>query len=105
MVEGAVTARRIHARAVEILVAHGDIELAGAVPIGGRWALRAPAGRARISIDRTPIALTLRAGGGIHAPAFTVAGQDSPRELTLQKPGSARLIDAQVSGRLELLAP
>jgi hypothetical protein len=101
VVEGGVTARRIRARAVELQVAHGDIELGGAMPLGGRWALRAPAGKARVRVEQVPMSmsLSLHAGGGITAPNVPAGAKD----YAVSRPGSARLVDAQVSGPLELV--
>ena len=103
LVEGAVTGRRIRARAVEIVVAHGDIELGGAMPIGGRWALRAPVGRARVQLDRVSMSLVLHAERGITAPSLFAKGTAPAKDLRLAKPGSARLLDVQVAGELELV--
>jgi hypothetical protein len=104
VVEGAVTARRIRARAVEIVVARGDIELLGAMPLGGRWSLRAPAGKGRVVVERAVMSLMLEAGGGLKAPSLVLRGQAQPsRSLRLDRPGSARLIDARVGGTLELV--
>jgi hypothetical protein len=102
LVEGAVTARRVRARAVELVVASGDIELAGAIPLGGRWALRAPAGRARVRVSHEPMSLSLHADGGITVPGQSPSSQPPQHDLRLSRPGSARLIDAQVGGTLEL---
>jgi hypothetical protein len=101
LVEGAVTARRIRARAVELATAQGNVELAGAMPIGARWALRAPAGQGRVRLDREPASLMIRATGGIRATGVTAG----TRELRVDRPGAARLVDVQVSGELELVQP
>ena len=104
VVDGAVTARRIRARAVEIVVARGDVELLGAMPLGARWALRAPAGKGRVVVERTVMSLILEAGSGLRAPALLLRGQPpQARSLRLERPGSARLIDARVGGTLELV--
>jgi len=101
LVDGVITARRIRARAVELATARGDIELIGAMPIGARWALRAPRGKGRVHIEREPTALILHADGGITGPGVPAGAHD----FKLARPGAARLVDVQVSGELVLLQP
>ncbi len=110
IVEGAITARRINARAVELVIARGDIELSGAIPLGGRWALRAPGGNARVVLDPAALSFALRAMRGIRGTLVRDSrapgeGRGPLRELRVDRPGVARLVDAQVSGELELSLP
>jgi hypothetical protein len=102
IVEGAVTARRIRSGAVEVVVARGDVQFGGAMPVGARWIVRAPAGNIRLLLDTAAVSLSLRANGQLRVPASVRAGLQQ-HELHLARPGSARLVDAQASGDLELI--
>jgi hypothetical protein len=102
IVEGSVTARRIRSGAVEIVVAHGDVQIGGTMPTGARWIARAPAGSVRLVLDSAAVSLSLRANGQLRVPASVHAGLPV-HELHLTRPGSARLIDAQASSDLELI--
>ncbi|MEO6954956.1 MAG: hypothetical protein ABI321_24365 [Polyangia bacterium] len=97
VVSGPVAARRIHSRVVEIVAAHGDIQLAGGLPLGGRWVLRAPTGSARITLEGVPMSLVLHAGRRLDASM--VHGE---HVWKLDRPGSARLLEADVGQDLEL---
>jgi hypothetical protein len=102
VVEGAVVARRIRSGAVEIVVVRGDIDLGGAMPAGARWIARAPGGSVRLTLDNAMVSLSLRANGQLKVPA-SVRAALQPHELHLDRPGSARLVDAQASSDLELI--
>ena len=97
VVSGPVAARRIHSRVVEIVAARGDIQLAGGLPLGGHWILRAPAGSARITVDSAPMSLALHAIRKLEAP-MTHGERVWKRDL----PGSARLLEADAGQDLEL---
>lgn len=97
VVSGPVAARRIHSRVVQLVAARGDIQLAGGMPLGAHWVLRAPAGSARIAIEGVPMSLALRAGHQLDAPM-----SHGERTWTLDRPGSARLLEVDAGQDLEL---
>ncbi len=106
IVDGTVTARRIRATAVEVVVVHGSIRFGGAMPIGARWVLRAPEGDASVSIDTERVALQLRGDRALRLPAWARRpGGQAPHELRAPRPGAARLLEAFASGVLELQGP
>ena len=77
------------------------------MPLGGRWALRAPAGNARVVLDPAAFSFALRAMRGIRGtlvrdPRAPSEAQGPLRELRTDRPGAARLVDAQVGGELEV---
>ncbi len=107
IVDGAITARRINARTIELVIAHGDIELIGAMPLGARWVLRAPGGSAKVVLDQASLSFALRAMRGIRGtlvrdPRPAELARGPLRELRVDRPGSARLVDVQVGGELEV---
>jgi len=102
VVDGAISARRIRARVVELSSARGDVQLAGAMPLGGRWVLRAPDGDGKVGLDGAPLSLVLRAGRGLRAAGLERVGLQR-QELRRDRPGAARSLDAQVGGELELV--
>ncbi len=104
VVDGRIEARRVRARVVELVSARGDVTLAGAMPLGARWVLRAPAGDGHLAIDGAPTSLVLHAERGLRG--VTLRGSrpagDVLRDLRQPRPGSARLVEASVSGTLHL---
>ena len=104
VVDGKIEGRRIRARVVELIVARGDVTLSGAMPLGARWVLRAPAGDGRVTTDGAPVALVLHADRGLrNAAARGAAPTALSRDLRLSRPGSARLLEASVGGSFELI--
>ena len=102
VVDGRIEARRVRARVVELVSARGDVTLAGAMPLGARWVLRAPAGDGHIVTDGAPTSLVLHADRGLHMPHEARAAGEVLRDLRRPHPGSARIVEASVSGVLDL---
>jgi len=97
VVNGPISGRRIRSRVVELVAARGDATVSGAMPLGGHWVLRAPSGDGHVSLEAAPMTLTLHAGRVLNASGATDA-----HAYHVERPGSARALEVDVGGDLEL---